>query len=75
VHELIVRSQVRLELLAYAVFPDAEVMQAALGAVAEEERRARLRARCLVVPAESVRDPETYVRTTNRLVLDLEGRR
>ncbi len=75
VHKLIVRSQVRLELLAYAVFPDAGVMQAALGAVAEEERRARLRARCLVVPAEPVRDPETYVRTTNRLVLDLEGRR
>ena len=70
VHVLLVRDEVRLGLLAYAVFPSEAALGAALGAVAEDGERERLRERCLVAPAECCGEPMAYVKGTNELVAE-----
>ena len=76
VHVLLVRDEVRLDLLAYAVFPSEAALDASLGAVEEGERRERLRERCLVAPAECCGEPMAYVKGTNELVAArVEGER
>ncbi len=74
VHELMVRDEVGLELLAYAVFPTEEAREAAL-AVMEPGRRERFKTRCLVAPAECRGEPRAYVARTNGLVLEAEADR
>jgi len=68
VHVLLVRDEVGLDLLAYAVFPNEAALGASLGAVEEGERRERLRERCLVASAECCGKPMVYVKGTNELV-------
>ena len=68
VHGLMVRDEVALDLLAYAVFPREAALESALEAVREEGRRERLRERCLVAPAECCDKPMAYVKGTNELV-------
>jgi hypothetical protein len=68
VHVLLVRDEVTLDLLAYAVFPSEAALDASLEAVEEDGQREWLRERCLVAPAECCGKPMAYVKGTNELV-------
>ncbi len=75
VHEMMVKDAVSLDLLSYALFPEERSLHAALTGVPDAAHARRLRERCAAAPAHCRGDPETYVRMTNQLVIDLEPRR
>ena len=68
VHVLMVRGEVPLGRLAWAVFPRAAAREAA-----EAKSRERLADRCLVAPAECCGEPMAYVKGTNELVSERVG--
>jgi hypothetical protein len=70
IHSLMVKDEVSLDHLAYAVFPDPAARDAALAAVADAGRREALRPRCLVAPADAGAIPAAYVSATNTLVAE-----
>jgi len=72
VHVLMVRGEVPLGRLAWAVFPRAAAREAALEA-AEAKSRERLADRCLVAPAACCGEPMAYVKGTNELVAEWVG--